>query len=477
VFQLAPTHPTSGDLPAHITDELGKVGLYSDRCLVVAVSGGLDSCVLLDGLIRARGSRGIHIAHLDHQLRKDSAQDADFVAALSAHHRLPCTIARAHVGERARRTKESVEMAARFCRRAFLRRIGERINAPWILLAHHADDQAETVLLRLLRGSGGTGLAGMSPARDGLLRPLLKFTRDDLRSYALDRGLDWREDQTNHDIRPRRNRIRHQLLPLLRQAHNPKVVSAIGRAAHLLGDEDDYLAQVAQKALDDALVNRTAGKVMLESRQLAGYHIAIQRRVLLQVIQEVAATETVTSESVEQLLKVLHAGSNTVRDLGYGLRCQCTQQTLILRGAPKAPWLMPLQCPARMQLPGQILESRWCPAADYAQLRATLDLDQVILDATPSLGELVLRSPRRGDRLRPLGLSGHSKKLSDCFIDARWPRILREDAVVLSRAEDDEILWVAGLARSECFQVNDSSRSLIHLRPIEESMVSHDDES
>jgi tRNA(Ile)-lysidine synthase len=115
--------------------------------------------------------------------------------------------------------------------------------------------------------------------------------------------------------------------------------------------------------------------------------------------------------------------------------------------------------------------------ADYAQLRVTLDLHQVILDATPSLGELVLRSPRRGDRLRPLGLSGHSKKLSDCFIDARWPRILREDAVVLSRAEDDEILWVAGLARSECFQVDDSSRSLIHLRPIEESMVSRDDEN
>lgn len=477
MFQLAPSHSTSVGIPAQITDELGKVGLDAEGSLVVAVSGGLDSCVLLDGLIRARGSRGIHIAHLDHQLRRDSARDADFVAALSVHHRLPCTIGRQDVGERARRTKESVEMAARFCRRAFLRRIADRTNAQWILLAHHADDQAETVLLRLFRGSGGTGLAGMSPAREGLLRPLLKFTRDDLRSYALDRGLDWREDQTNHDIRPRRNRIRQQLLPILRQSHNPKVVSAIGRAAHLLGDEDDYLGKVAQEALDDTLVNRTAGKVVLESRQLAGYHIAIQRRVLLAVIQEVAATESVTSESVEQLLKVLHAGSGTVCDLGYGLRCQCTQRTLILRGAPKAPWLMPLQCPARMQLPGQALESRWCPVADYAQLRVTLDLHQVILDATPSLGELVLRSPRRGDRLRPLGLSGHSKKLSDCFIDARWPRILREDAVVLSRAEDDEILWVAGLARSECFQVDDSSRSLIHLRPIEESMVSRDDEN
>jgi len=466
--------PTAIDLNTHVAEQLSALPLQEGG-LVVAVSGGLDSCVLLDILIRVTGEWQLHVAHLNHQLRSDSGQDAVFVCQLAIDARLPCTIGLANVADHAARHGESVEMAARTCRRVFLRRTANRIGASLILLAHHADDQAETVLLRLLRGTSPTGLAAMAPVREGLLRPLLGVTRADLRQYALDHQLRWREDPTNQDIRIPRNRIRHQLMLRLQQSHNPQIVSAIGRTAGLLADEDAYLQQVTEQAMKRVVSERRAGRIKLECSRLAGYHIAVQRRVLRQILQELASTQGHWGERVGLVLDLLYEGAGPLRELGGGLRVQCTGELLIMRVFRAEPFAVPLSVPGRTPVPRQSadVECRWCEANEFDRLRPTLDLTEAVLDMGQFSGELIMRSPRSGDRLRPLGMDGRSKKLSDCFIDAGWPRILREDAVVVTeRQQSDRIVWVPGLARSEHCRVDVGSEKLIHLQFTEQPMVS-----
>lgn len=468
------------DLPCRVGDNLAVAGWVKEAGLVVAVSGGLDSSVLLDLLLRLPGGAArMHVAHLDHQLRPDSASDAAFVRELAARHHLPSTIGTADVPGYGREHGESPEMAARACRRAFLQRVAHRTGMGGIILAHHADDQVETVLLRLLRGTSRSGLSGMAPAADGWLRPLLNIRRRELVQYALQRRLKWREDSTNHDIRVPRNRVRHQLLPHLQRHHNPRVADAISRAAHLLGDEDDYLEQAAMAAYEAAVCERQDGKITLEHHLIAGYHIAIQRRVLRQILQDLASPLTGRFDGVQQLLELVRAGAGPMRALGPDLRVQVTGDRLILRKEQVEAVVTPLACPGQTAILGSAvqIQCRWCAPDEFIRLRPGFDLHQAAIDAGPSLGHLMLRRPRPGDRLRPLGMKGHSKKLSDCFIDAGWPRILREDAIVLSRVTNDEILWVPGLTRSEGHTVSETSQRIMYLRAVEHPMEPCHDET
>ena len=237
---------------------LGAVGTPSaGETLVVALSGGADSVALTDVLTTLSRRIGFRLvaAHLDHGLRPDSAEDAAFCARLCRELGLELRLGHADVRARSRRDHLSLEDAARRERYAFLRTVQKEEGAVAIAVAHTRDDQAETLLLRLLRGSGATGLSAMRQRRDDVIRPLLGVSRQAVRRHLATRRLGFREDPTNADPAYLRNRVRHELLPLLEARFNPRIRETLAQTASLLADEAALLGELA-----DAVWQR-AGRV------------------------------------------------------------------------------------------------------------------------------------------------------------------------------------------------------------------------
>ena len=249
-------------------------------CLV-GVSGGRDSVALLDGLLAA-GFRRLVVCHLDHGLRgRASSVDARFVARLAGAHRLPVEMGKADVRALAKTEGCSLETAAREARYHFFAAAAGRRRCRTVLLAHHADDQAETFLFNLLRGAGPAGLAGMMPDSERrvgrrtlrIVRPLLGVWRAEIDAYLLERRLKWREDATNADpAHATRNALRHEALPLLERVMGRDVRRALWRAADILGAEEAWLGEILS-------ADGPSG-AELAVRSLAGLPVARQRRLL-----------------------------------------------------------------------------------------------------------------------------------------------------------------------------------------------------
>lgn len=248
-----------------------------ERCLI-GVSGGRDSVALLHLLVGA-GFNALVVCHLDHAQRAESAEDARFVAALAKQLGLKAVIARENVAARAKRKRQSLETAAREARYAFFARVARAEKCPRLFLAHHADDQVETLLFNLFRGSAAAGLAAMRPRSTRIVggvvleivRPLLGTWREEIDAHIAQHQIAFREDASNADPRHTRNRLRHEIIPAIERALGRDIRRAVWRAAEILRDEDDFLA--GQPALRD-LPER------LETASLKTLPVALQRRVI-----------------------------------------------------------------------------------------------------------------------------------------------------------------------------------------------------
>ena len=254
-------------LVAAVDQALGALGGPGPgESLVVGLSGGGDSVALLDALVTLQASRGLRAiaAHLDHGLRPDSAADAEFCRSLCQELDVTFRSGAADVQARAARERGGIEQAARRERYAFLNSVRRETGATAIAVAHTRDDQAETLLLRLLRGAGATGLGGMRSRRGRIVRPLLGVSRDEVRAHLRARGLAWREDPTNSDLKRVRNRIRHELVPYLEARFNPSLRQGLARTAGLLADEAAHLQAEADALLD--AIGHTEGDAFVIAR-------------------------------------------------------------------------------------------------------------------------------------------------------------------------------------------------------------------
>ncbi|PIQ84141.1 MAG: tRNA lysidine(34) synthetase TilS [Candidatus Omnitrophica bacterium CG11_big_fil_rev_8_21_14_0_20_63_9] len=302
--------------------------LTSGERVVVAVSGGADSVALLHLLISLPRSwrLSVHVAHLDHGLRPESSDDAEFVNSLAQRWQVPCTIERRDVRRRCAQEGWSLEDGARRVRYEFLLELAQRHSAGRLALAHTADDQAETVLLRLLRGSGLLGLGAMPPQRQlsgvALIRPLLGIWRLELLAYLRHVRVGFREDASNRDVRFVRNRIRHELLPLLEQRYNPHVKGLLTQLAEQSRWEYAYLEQAAQRQWRRTAKPTAEGGLRIAVDRFARQPKAVQRHLIRQAVRQLKGDLTAFEfkhwREVEQLF--LDRPNGTIVHLPGGVR-------------------------------------------------------------------------------------------------------------------------------------------------------------
>lgn len=284
--------------------------------VVLGLSGGADSVALLDAMVSLAGRHrfGVVAAHLDHGLRPESVEDAAFCRRLCERLGVPFHAAEADVSARARRERGGLEQAARRERYRFLRRVREETGAAVIAVAHTRDDQAETLLMRLLRGAGATGLGGMRPRVGRLLRPLLEVSREEVLAHLRDRGLGWREDPSNADLRHLRNRVRHELLPYLEARFNPALREGLARTAGLLAEEAAHLGAEAD-ALLERIARAEGASIVLDAAGLASAPPAVARVAARQALRRAGGLARVRAVHVERILELARSKGSPGRRL------------------------------------------------------------------------------------------------------------------------------------------------------------------
>jgi tRNA(Ile)-lysidine synthase len=432
--------------------------------VLVALSGGPDSIALLDILreLERRGELTVAaIGHFNHQLRGREADDDElFCVALGTGLGIPVEVGRADVRGLARAERKSIEDAARTARYAFLDDAADRTGADVIAVGHTRDDQAETFLLRLLRGAGPRGLAGIHPRAGRVVRPLLEIPRDELRSYVRDQQLAFRTDASNVDVDIPRNRIRHELLPWL-ETFTPGVAAVLAREAAVARDDEDRLHE---EAIDLAglIVLTTDGRVELDAAALRALPRALASRVARMAMERAAPGRFVGYEHIERALEL--AGEDSAGSVSLPGHVATRSGSRIVFGARLDPafsnfFRIPLSIPGEVTVPGWAVSAH-LPEGDAPWVQTN---SRVVVDSGRLKLPLAVRSRRPGDRFRPKGLAGRSRKLQDVLVDEKVPRAER-DLLPLVVDANDRIVWIAGHAVGEDFGVTEPSQAVIFLK-------------
>jgi tRNA(Ile)-lysidine synthase len=464
-----------------LSDLIDRVSRYAARHslwavgtrIVAAVSGGSDS-VALAFLLRdlaAKGELGLAgIAHLNHHVRAEDADgDAAFCRALADRLGVPAIVSDANVPADAREHGVSIEVAGRHARQKFFRDAMAAVKADRVAVAHTRDDQAETVLLRLTRGAGASGLGAMAPSRDHIIRPLLDIPRDELRAYLRDRDEPWREDSTNADRSIPRNRVRHDVMPQLRSI-NAQADSALARAAELLRSDDEFLVRLANAAfLRSVEIIDELGTAKVAVAEFAKLPVPLARRVARYVLETVNPSRTYGLEEVDELCRAVTAGTGASL-AALSVERFAADAVLVKRGVHgvHAPSVDPIEL--RLDIPGTVEAPRgaWTisargpiPSPGETGNELAESPSEVMVDAREVGAHLLVRFRRPGDRLRPLGAPGR-KKVQDVLVDRKVPREDR-DAVPIVTTEKGEIVWVAGQVLADPFRVTSLTKSVVVL--------------
>ena len=414
----------------------------ADR-LLVAVSGGTDSTALLWGMTRLAGRHGLEIqaAHLDHGLDAGSGDRAASVARLCARLNVPLHARRRDVAG-GRRPGESPEAAARRVRYRFLERQRQALGARWVLTAHHADDQAETLLLRCLYGSGLAGLAGIAERRGKIVRPLLELSRRQLASTLEAAGLGVLEDPTNHDLGVPRNLVRHRLIPAL-EPRWPSLVGDLQAVARV--------ATGARRRLDGIVEAQTEmlledGRVSLDRAALLRLPEVLWPFALARASRLAGLPYPPGRDARSELRRQVAASGEVGCDQGDGWRWRSDGGRLGLEPAPRPdrpqPFCRSFEAPGEVEVPELGIKVRLRPSKPQAwMLRGAADRTGLGLRLRP--GEMVtVRNRRPGDRLKPLGCD-YRRRLKELLIDRRVPRRQRDRLPLLEVG--GRIVWVPGV--------------------------------
>ncbi len=446
--------------------------IHSGETILVAVSGGPDSVCLVHLLAELRETLGVglHIAHLDHMLRgADSEADAQYVYDLARRLRLPCTIGRRDTNGYRARHGLSLEEAARQVRYNFFVEIASAIGAHAVAVGHTADDQIETILMHLVRGSGIAGLKGMQPITVWrgpanhlvVIRPLLEVTRKETEAYCKTHHLEPRSDSSNLSSAHLRNRFRHELIPLLK-GYNPNIRDALLRTARSASDQLAFLdEQVSQ--LWDRVVSEEGGELALDAKAISRLPRALKHHLLREVLRRMLGDLTdIESDHIELVSSALSKSAGKRLSLPGGLVLSVGYDTCVIGRQPDGTCpFPPLEGEYKLSIPGDTTLPGWRvrvsivphPENKARGLGADLDLDRAGTD-------LVVRGRRPGDRFQPLGMK-ELKKLQDFMVDSKIPRPWRDRVPLVCSPE--HILWVVGWRIDERAKVTEATERVLHL--------------
>lgn len=463
-FHMAETHTKKhpDDLVERVDRTVAQHEMFGagDKVLL-AVSGGPDSMALMHIIHELAPAYGLQlgVAHLNHGLRPQAAEsDAAFVHQQARQYHLTC-----HIEKKAiERQGGSLEERAREARYAFFERISAAHGYTKIALGHQADDNAEAVLLHLLRGSGLRGLAGIPPVRGArYIRPLIQLRRTEILAYLERRHIPFVEDSSNEDQRFTRNRIRHDLLPLLQRDYNTNLVGVLNRMATLCRDEESWLETLLLPLVDKACIHNDRRFMELSTEVLNPLPHAAQRRVLREALRRWRGNlRRMGADHIEALIELLApARLGRTLDLPGFLRARRTRQGVeiwvnrrprgmeALEGADFVYHINSEQClPLAMDICEAGCRLKFtCVASPDLEMHSMSQLQRVWFDLDRITFPLIIRNFRPGDRLSPFGMAG-TQKLKKLFSDRKIDRSKRPHIPLLVSKEG--ILWVAGVRRS-----------------------------
>jgi len=476
----------------------------------VAVSGGPDSVCLLHILVKLKEELGIrlHVAHLNHQLRgADSKADARYVSNLVRRLGIPTTIERRDVKAHQKDKHLSLEEAAREVRYAFLAQVAEAIGASQTAVGHTMDDHIETILMHLVRGTGTRGLRGLQPRAEWqssgssltIIRPLLPVSREETAGYCHHHQLRPRIDASNLSLSPLRNRIRHQLLPLLK-SYNPQVTEALLRTAEIAGDDLAVIDKEGSQLWAE-IARRQGNTIILDKKRLLELPSALKRHLLRMSIERLLGNvKDIEMRHIEEIMTALTKPAGKKLSLPGGLIFSVEYDRYLIGQDPSAlspfPTLegeLPLKLPGKTLLPGWNIEATIIPpeamkddAGGYIEgslkgrspfktyispsplkergtkgVRLINNLFTAYFDRDKCGDKLVVRSRQRGDRFQPLGMS-QPKKLNEFMIDAKIPQAWRRRIPLVCSPQ--HILWVVGWRIDDRVKVTDSTKQVLCLK-------------
>src|SRR6266487_3847499 len=473
--------------------------------VIVAVSGGADSLCLLHLLNQLCGPGKrypdvrLHTAHLNHMLRGEASdRDAATIVSIVESWGLPCTSGEVDVAELAWTERRSVEDAARSARYRFLR---EGAKGQPIAVAHHADDQVETLLLHFLRGSGLTGMVGMLPHQQDIIRPLLEVRHAQTVAYCREHGIEPVEDLSNADPKFLRNRIRHELLPLL-ESFNPGIHSALLRNAGVKGVDVEWLESQIDACWPAVVISEQDDVIKLSIEALSSLPLSLQRHLLRRVTAHLCGGQSPLEirhyTLIEQLLGY-HDRQERMLDLPHELRMvrsfnevtfECLHGTTSTRDIamlePQDEKTALLSIPGRIKVQGTpwIATAEPAPAKLMAEVRDALRLEDwsevwrllpsthqvVYVDADVAGSYLEVRTRKPGDRMRPLGMQDE-KKMQDIFVDQHVARSDRGSTPIFFSAS--HCIWLAGVCLDDRARLTCKTQQVVRLAIIKETMRWH----
>lgn len=438
--------------------------LSKDDKVVVGVSGGADSLCLLHVLNSIKNEIGIEIfaVHLNHQFRGAEADaDAEFVEDICRRWEIPYKIASVDVPAYARQHGLSPEEAGREIRYKLFRDVKKIINANKIAVAQNLNDNVETILMRIFRGTGLEGLKGIDISIDEIIRPLLETDRASIEEYCRQNNLEPRVDKTNLQPVYSRNKIRLELIPYLKESFNPNLNEGIVRLSQIIKEENDYLEQQANKLMNN-IVKIEEQRLLIKIDDLIELHQAMQKRLLRKAVEQLADTlNGFEYKHFQGIIELLDKGTGAALELPKNIKAYISYENLILTKKlenehKKYYYKLKYDYENKIDELGIVVSIKLINHASMSMLQK--HTNTIYIDADKVMQGLVLRNRQQGDMFSPIGMLG-SKKLKDYFIDKKIPREKRDEIFLL--ADGNEIVWIIGGLISEKYKITTQTEKVI----------------
>jgi tRNA(Ile)-lysidine synthase len=451
------------DLIAQVVKTIKRHSMLQEGDIVlIGLSGGPDSVclsVILDE-VRDNFNLSLHALYADHGLRPEESRDEEtFCKGFCDEHRIDFHTERLGVKTYAEEKRINIHEAARGLRYGAFERTALKINAARIAVAHNADDQAETVIMRLIRGAGRRGLSGIPYMRGNIIRPLLDIRREDIERFLSEKRIKFITDSSNLKTEYLRNRLRLEVIPALKM-NNPSVIESMNRTADILREEERYLEMVTNKAMTRLVTRKKDESIELFLMPLMNIDMAILRRVLKRALGEIGADRGIELTHIDDIISlIMDNKSGDMISLPKNIRAVKSYSTLLLTKEV----LTGLQT-RLMDVPGDTLigEKGLRIISQLSdKLEEIADKNTAVFDFEEIVVPLKIRQRREGDFFYPAGF-GRKKKLHDFFVDEKVPREMRDSVPIITSGED--IIWIAGYRMDERFRAKEGTKKFLVMK-------------